>query len=412
MTYNKVVWHEQQNKIKLSFFDLREKFVNAHFYERKKPVTFVHGGCTADGTPLCSGMSYLQERSGAHKLAGKTLSKQENENVSKWMLCTPKSIRAGAVKDYIDARKAAFSNLKRGNIKKFKMQYRKHGDRKYPSIRIEKTCISVSDDGKYVYICPRTMKKTIVSKTAKNATDKILVGKSERQFLIEQHSNLKDCRLKMENGDWYLFVPYEKSVENQVKNEKPDMTCAIDPGVRSVYTLYDAENMIKFEHNIELQFRLQRRLDKFRSLRDTKKISQYSYTRRRWRINKKWKGLVDDMHYKIASTLVKNYKFIGLPPFETSNMVKGNRLSKKTKREMLGIRHYQLKQRVYSAARGHSTVYQVDESYTTQSCTRCGTLNYVGGSKLYKCKSCNVAVDRDSGSARSIFMCLLQRRFT
>jgi transposase len=211
----------------------------------------------------------------------------------------------------------------------------------------------------------------------------------------------------MENGEWYLFVPYEKRVDQHVSNA----ACAIDPGVRSVYTVYDGERVLKMEHNRDVQKMLQSKLDKFRSLRDKKSISQRSYTRRRWRISKKWKRLVDDMHYKIASTLVKNYKFIGLPPFETSNMVQGSRLSKTTKRELLGVRHYQLKQRVCSAARGHSKVYLVDESYTTQCCTRCGHLNYVGGNELYTCKSCKLVIDRDGGSARSIFMCLLQRRF-
>ena len=77
-------------------------------------------------------------------------------------------------------------------------------------------------------------------------------------------------------------------------------------------------------------------------------------------------------HNKCANYLVSNYKVIGLPPFETSNMVSNTGyLNKKTKIEMINWGHYKFKQKLLSKARNMSYVLNTDESYTTQGCTNC-----------------------------------------
>ncbi len=373
VTYNNVIWNTRhhQELQNLSFYDLRQLYVNAHLFQREKPDQ--------------------GDRSGAYKLNGRVISKKRNENVSDRLFVTPKDIRAGAIQDYIGAKKAAFTNLKNGNIQQFKMRYRKGNT----SIRINKSCLSVISNGKYINMYPSRLKR-------------ILVAKCDRPFLSKLQT-LKDCRLKIEYGHWYLCVPYMKSVEQQVHSE--NKICAIDPGIRKMYTVFDGDRILEIEHNIALQKQLQRKLDYYQSLRSRKKIVQRSYRRRRERIQRKWNCRVNDMHYKVASMLVSQYKYIGLPPFETSKMVKGNQLSSKIKRDMLGLKHFQLKQRIRSVARGHSYIYNVDESYTTQCCTRCGNLKHMGSNDVYKCKECGLSINRDIGSARSIFMCFLQKRF-
>ena len=57
----------------------------------------------------------------------------------KWMTKTPKDIRAGAVEDLFDAKEAAHVNLTKGNIKSFKLRYRKKGEDK--SIKIPDSAI-------------------------------------------------------------------------------------------------------------------------------------------------------------------------------------------------------------------------------------------------------------------------------
>jgi putative transposase len=116
------------------------------------------------------------------------------------------------------------------------------------------------------------------------------------------------------------------------------------------------------------------------------------------------------MHYKCASYLVSNYKVIGLPPFKTSEMVTSSKLNKKTKLEMLNWGHFKFKTRLESKARQLSRVLKIDESYTTQTCTNCGTLKYMGSNKIYECLNCKHKIGRDDGSARSIFMCMMHMR--
>jgi len=360
----------------------------------------LHGGFTSDGRVLNGGV-ITEQRKGGHRLNGKIESKVKNPDINEWCLGTPKDIRSGAVHDYVAARKAAMTNLKKGNIRHFKMGYRKGGDKRYPSITIENA--KTLDNGKHIQFYPRVLQTLTGQKEPK-----ILVSKADRAFL---HSvPMRTMRLKYEHRKWYLCVSYQKQVEDQLVSGEG--MCGIDPGVRVPFTSYTGDKIVRYKHDREKQEKLQLRLDLFRSLRERKKIRFKTYSRRRKRIKNRWENLRRDMHYKIAKHMISENKVIGLPPFNTSDMVQ-TKLSKKTKREMLGLGHFQFKQRLISQARGHTHVFSVDESYTTQTCTRCGQLKYMGGLEIYQCanKECGLRIGRDDGSARSIFMCTMNRRF-
>ena len=75
--------------------------------------------------------------------------------------------------------------------------------------------------------------------------------------------------------------------------------------------------------------------------------------RRRYRLKRAWKrlqlrvrNLIDEVHKKTALTLVKSYKTILLPKFETSQMVKKaqRKIGSKTARSMLTWAHYRFQQ--------------------------------------------------------------------
>jgi putative transposase len=185
---------------------------------------------------------------------------------------------------------------------------------------------------------------------------------------------------------------------------------AIDPGVGKPLSLYDAERLISFEYKKNIYNKLITKLHLLQSLRDKKMVKNRSHKKARYRIRKRWINLVNDMHYKCASYLVSNYKVIGLPPFKTSEMVTSSKLNKKTKLEMLNWGHFKFKTRLESKARQLSRVLKIDESYTTQTCTNCGTLKYMGSNKIYECLNCKHKIGRDDGSARSIFMCMMHMR--
>jgi putative transposase len=101
--------------------------------------------------------------------------------------------------------------------------------------------------------------------------------------------------------------------------------------------------------------------------------------RMRWRI---W-DLINELHKKVANFLVRTFDRILIPTFETSQMV--TKLASSTSRNMLTFRHYGFKE--YLKARGQQAmceVIEVNEAYTTKTCSYCGTEHKMGSKKRMK----------------------------
>ena len=50
-------------------------------------------------------------------------------------------------------------------------------------------------------------------------------------------------------------------------------------------------------------------------------------------------------------------------------------------------------------------VFIVSEAYTSKTCSWCGWINRkLGGKKIFKCRRCNLCLDRDINGARGIFL--------
>ncbi len=149
------------------------------------------------------------------------------------------------------------------------------------------------------------------------------------------------------------------------------------------------------------------------------KISKCGLKRKRFkqrqaanRIREKIKNLIKDLHNKVASFLVNNYKVIFLPTFESSQMVIKNqrKLRSKTARNLLTWSHYKFAQNLTQmAARNNSLVIRCNESYTSKTCPECGKIHEkLGGSQVFKCPNCGFKADRDANGARNIMIRALQ----
>ncbi len=406
--YNKIVYFQSHCNVQdknMSEYTLREKFVNEKIVVRANRMVVNQG--IFMGHSLHGGHVIIEGRTGNRVFKGPIISSKKNPDLNHWVSKLPKVVRSGAVKDYCWGRLAALENLKQCNIQKFRMNYRKHSDRIYPSLHLEKNVESLSH-GKYIRMFPSVFKKSNVSNS------NMLVNKKDRHFIDEYigKKNFQDCKLKYDMGRWYLLVPYMKDIHKINLEDEKRGACGIDPGTRKPMSIYDAEKLISISYKKDIHDRLQRKLQVLQSLKDLKQISPRSYKQARTRLRRKWVCLRDDMHYKCASYLVSNYKYIGLPPFKTGEMVSNeNYLHKKVKIEMLNWGHYKFKMRLKSKSRNLSHVLNIDESYTTQGCTNCGTLKHMGGLEIYKCSKCGHKIGRDDGSSRSIFMCMMHMRY-
>lgn len=229
-----------------------------------------------------------------------------------------------------------------------------------------------------------------------------------KQFKIFFHPTedilpkMEGTRIIKENNRWFVVIPEEISIK------KPDNqrlgAVALDPGVRTFITYYSDSCHGKIgERDFNRIYRLCIRLDNAISklsrsdYRCKKRISR-AICRLRWKI----KDSIDEIHHKTARFLVMNFDRIYIPTFETSRMV--TKLHSKVSRAMLTWSHYRFKEFLKFKGREYSCdIIEVDESYTSKTCSYCGTIHNIGTSKVMKC-NCGANVDRDLNGARGIYL--------
>lgn len=290
------------------------------------------------------------------------------------------------IRDFMKSYIININKLQQGQLKYFKLKYRKKKSPK--SIVINKKAISLKN--KKFRIFPRFLGSIRTSK------DKCL-----KHLKIEY-----DCRIQYEYNKWYVLVPIKKNCKKTESSEKKTFIGAFDPGVRTFQTLYSEKEVIKFSRDKTCIEKIQKKLDLFRSLRSKKQIKFNHYNRNQKRSYKKLKHLVDDLHFKIINYIKNNYIWILLPSFESQEMVKKN-YNKKCNRNMMEWKHYKFKTRLIDSCMLDKTtsVILCKEAYTTATCTCCGKIDSTVGSKeIYKCIHCNLIIDRDFNAARNILL--------
>jgi hypothetical protein len=122
----------------------------------------------------------------------KTLKRERNKEIQEWELETPKDIRAGAVEDVCKAHKTALANFKAGNIKFFKLGFRKKINPKQ-SLLIPKSAIK-NNDGE-ITIYSKILKGNKTFPMGKRT-------KKKHKDLIIEH----DCRLVKEKNEFHSIM--------------------------------------------------------------------------------------------------------------------------------------------------------------------------------------------------------------
>ena len=204
---------------------------------------------------------------------------------------------------------------------------------------------------------------------------------------------------------WFAVFP---TYVEETKTESSKVI-ALDPGVRTFLTGYDSESILEFgKADIGRIQRLCSHLDKLMKKAATtcrkQKRRMYAASRIRIRI----RNLIDECHKQTANYLTTDYKIIFLPTFETSQMVvkSTRKLNSKTARAMLTWGHYRFERHLKQVASQRGVVVvDVNESYTSKTCTACGFVHEkLGGSKIFKCPSCGHVCDHNWGGARNVMI--------
>ena len=216
------------------------------------------------------------------------------------------------------------------------------------------------------------------------------------------NASLEGTRIVREDNRWFLIVPQQIVIK--IPDNQRDLVVSLDPGVRTFITFYSTKLHGKIgEGDFQRIFRLCLCLDQLVSKRSKGKCKarrniNKAMQRLRWKIY----DLIDELHKKTASFLVRSFENILIPTFETSQM--SRKLHSKTARSMLTFAHYRFKQFLKAKAEEYSAnVVEVSEAYTSKTCSYCGKIHNIGSKKLLKC-SCNARIDRDINGARGILL--------
>lgn len=213
---------------------------------------------------------------------------------------------------------------------------------------------------------------------------------------------LENTEIIHENGRWFVIIP--QTVNVKIPESQRFDVVALDPGVRTFQTYFSEFAVGKIGcGDFAGIYRLCVTMDKIQSdmscagYRARRRLKK-ALNRLRWKV----KDLIDDLHHKTAYFLVTRFSTILIPSFEVQNMV--SKLRSKTARSMLTWSHYRFKEFLKSKAEEYSSkVIEVNEAYTSKTCSFCGKVHTIGSKKVLKC-TCGISIDRDLNGGRGIFI--------
>jgi len=293
----------------------------------------------------------------------------------------------GAIEKFISNINSCISNFKNGNIRKFNMSYRtKKNDTDY---------VHYEDSGYPSFIRKIRSRYWYTTKDRKRKTISFneLLKEKGLEIIHEKKTNKYFLHYPVDIN-WY--PEDDRRNDSQVKYEvqKDTRIISLDPGVRKFLVGYDPQG-----HSIFIGEGENKEIIELLQYVDNAPKTQ------RYKIWKKIKNMINELHWKTISFLIENYDIIIIPEYKTGEMVKKRKLSRQTKRMMLMYSFYKFKEKLkYKGSIYNKKIIFVDESYTSCTCTSCGTINILKGEEKYKCKSCKLEIDRDVGGSRNILI--------
>jgi IS605 OrfB family transposase len=261
----------------------------------------------------------------------------------------------------------------------------------------------------------RLKKEPTIKSTKRRTPEQVKIDKQKNdQIRIRIKTQIPTLisavRLQMvKPGIFYLCIPVKKSTEPITTNK----ICSIDPGVRTMLTVFDPtdKQIYMIGNNVDKLVKRSKKIDILKSqLRKFKgkRNKRYRLKKEIQFIQRKLKNMTHDMRHKTSKFLADNYKTILYPTFNIKSMCnkKYRNISKSTVRQMYLWSHYKFLELLkYKTSLRGGKVIDCNEEYTSKTCSCCGRLNHtLGASKKFKCPFCNYEVDRDVGAARNIYL--------
>lgn len=321
------------------------------------------------------------------RAAAKLMDAKKNEGIHEWELNTPKEVRAGSVNDVCKAIKSGKANLKAGNIKNFRLSFRKKSEN-YKCAVIPKHFLKNKNG--IIQLAPEFFKEHCKFKMGKKTMKK------------PQNKNLEinyDSRIVKQMNDYWLIVPVSVKIEEKTT---PVNYCGVDPGVRTFMTTFGTHGCTEYDFNY----------NKIQNIDDKIKQLKFGALGKRNRVprnkiikcERRKENIINELHWSTINNLLKTHDFIFYGDINSHSIVKhGKNHTLNTK--MNNLKFFKFKQRLlFKATERNKKVYLVHEAHTSQTCCMCGSINNPGDSKIYSCTTCDKKIGRDVNAAKNILM--------
>ena len=220
--------------------------------------------------------------------------------------------------------------------------------------------------------------------------------------LIKKNSVLQFDSIK---NNFFIIIPFDKLDKKEVQQYKK---CGIDIGVRTFITTYSrGESMEIGTNNNYLIDKYNNKIDSIKSNYELKKISKRKYEKAKFKYSDKLKNSIEDLHNKSSTILLSLYKEIIIGKISIKKMISnltGN-LQTITKRRLLALSHYKFREKLkLRAFKFGCKITEVSEYLTSKTCSNCKVINdNLGSSKVFKCSSCELCIDRDINASINIY---------
>jgi len=242
---------------------------------------------------------------------------------------------------------------------------------------------------------------------------------------INTHDNFKDYEIHDSSITYHrILKTFVLNLTHTIQSSPTSINnvCAIDQGVRTPFTIYSTDRVMKIGRNwTEKIMKVCKEVDIIQSRIDKKTYytkdkygnkTVYILTSERRRALRKAlhrkiryiKNLRTELHNKCVRYLCETYSTIILPPFEVKEMVVN--LRTEIARRMYTLGFYQFKTRLRNKAMEYNiNVVEKREPFTSKTCGKCGNIKHnLGTAERYDCNRCGLHIDRDMNGARNILL--------
>lgn len=339
----------------------------------------------------------------------------------KFLIDTPKDIRAFAVKEYYtnynnakemyikkqeneEYKRNNYLNHKQVDIKTPELNFQEKKENQ--SMNIDKQMVKIK--GKDIYIYPRIFGKyPLKIRTRQIKRDKKL------NKMLEGSINHDVKILKTTTDKYYMCFVTDNEI---LETKKQTKIVAVDTNVRNLGTSYSEDKSFEFGADIyETIIPMIRKKEKLKRVydRNIKKIingrvEQKEYDKSKMEYLKqeeKIKNSIDDLHYKVINKLMKEgYTLILIPKLNIRQMLEETKTPILVKKIIQIERHMTFIKRLKEKAELRGvTIKIINENMTTQICGKCFS-TYKFSGEIYNCANCKSIMRRDVNSARNIYM--------